>query len=118
MTHVDREAQIFGKPILQYDNILIKNANEIIVALGKKARGEVIKNLADYKGKAIVIDSSVLDAYGGQKMYYEDCLEDVREYINKSDYDIRGLRENLENYVERGMRGHAGGKGKKMRLIW
>ena len=34
----------------------------------KKARGEVVKNLVDYQGKTIVIDSSVLNNYGGQNI--------------------------------------------------
>ena len=32
------------------------------------------------------------------KIYYEDCIEEVREYINKTDYAISGLERKSENY--------------------
>ena len=94
VTHVDKESQIFGKPILQYDNISLKNVNEIIVALGRKARGEVTKTLENYKGNLVVIDSNVLNNYDKQEIYYEDCVEDVRDFLDQSDYNVSQLKEN------------------------
>ena len=94
VTHVDKESQIFGKPILQYDNISLKNVNEIIVALGRKARGEVINSLENYKGNLVVIDSNVLNNYVDQEIYYEDCIEDVRDFLDQSDYNVSQLKEN------------------------
>ena len=93
VTHVDNESQIFGKPILQYDNISPKNVKEIIVALGRKARGEVINSLENYKGNLVVIDSNVLNNYDNQEIYYEDCIEDVREFLDRSDYNVSQLKE-------------------------
>ena len=92
VTHVDNESQIFGKPILQYDNISLKNVNEIIVALGRKARGEVINSLENYKGNLVVIDSNVFNNYDNQEIYYEDCIEDVREFLDRSDYNVSQLK--------------------------
>ena len=69
--------------------------------MGRKARGEVINSLENYKGNLVVIDSNVLNNYDNQEIYYEDCIEDVREFLDRSDYNVSQLKENTMDAVSK-----------------
>lgn len=91
VSQIGAESQMLGKPVLQYEEGAVKKGQIIIVALGRKARIEVIKTLGVSKGKVYVIDSTLLQNNGKQEIYYEDCIEEVRGVLENSNYSVRGL---------------------------
>ena len=98
VSQISGESRMLGKPVLQYEEKAVKKGQIIIVALGRKARMEVIKKLGDSKGKVYVIDSTLLQNNGKQEIYYEDCIGEVRGFLEKSNYSVRGLMGEKSDY--------------------
>lgn len=98
VSYTNQSTQLFGKPVIQYDNCTVDDEEKIIVAIGGNARADVINKLEGHKGEIFAIDRAVLKGYGNEELYYRDCIEEVSAFLEQSNYSVKGVEKRAQNY--------------------
>jgi hypothetical protein len=77
-----------GKEVVKFNSSIISENDNIVLALGKKARKEVLETILDLPCNIYVIDSKIMFDDKCKSIFYEDCINDIKEYVQSVNYAL------------------------------
>lgn len=93
VSKMNQPMRMFDKPVVEYDERNIQTDQTIVVALGRKARAEVEEAISESKGNVFIVDSAIMKSYGKEDLYYEDCIGNLKTFLEQSVYSVEELIE-------------------------
>lgn len=79
---------LLGKRVTEFDSNKFGKNDYVILALRKKDREEVLELLSDIQCNIYILDSQMMYDDKCKEIFYEDCINDIRDYIKSISYKI------------------------------
>lgn len=78
----------YGKEIVQFNSNKVRKNDNIVLAVGQKARKEILEIISNLKCNIYVVNSQIMFDTDCKSIFYKDCINDIREYIQSVNYDL------------------------------